>query len=227
MTSYLRNYLCAAIVSGLACWSVEGATPDERLSPAGAFNILAGVPDNFGMKAAQVHKVVAGNGSLYFLLSLGPSADDCVVLQTDLGGGYRNATKLAQGTVRDFDVDDHGNLYVLYGYPEDHTIVYNPAGDSIDDQASPGAMKIAFIKGLGVSHVQFDGRISSGKERRYLQARFSPLLTDATAPTRFRHLVLSNRQAVMVEGVTATFQVGELLSGTTHTAQVSSPYVDR
>lgn len=217
------------VVAAVACVPA-GVFAAEVIRPAGAFNITEAMPPELGMKDLQIHKLIARNGSLYFLVSAGPSADDGIVLQTDLYGGYKSAVRLGTGTVRDVDVDERGNTYVLFGYPEDRTVVYNTNGEKTDDQPSPGAMSLVFMKGRGLSHIYFDGHLTirSGNRSRRLSGELAfSRARESAAPTRLRHVAFPSHKLALVEGVSATMQILDGVAGTRKLISLTSPEIER
>lgn len=217
-----------AVVIGFALQPVS-AFNDQDLRPAGAFDIAKALPSHFELKSFQIHKFIARGGALHFVLSPGPAAEDCVYLTTDLYGGYKGAFRLAPGVVRDADVDDEGRVYVLFGHPEDRTVVYGQNGDGLHESPAPGAMKLHLMREAGLFYLYFDGRLTleSGKKHSRAVGQFTrPEIGDSAPAPLFRFLLSKNSKLLRLERITATMEVCDLLTGAYYSAPIVSPEIE-
>ena len=91
----------------------SGATADLK-APTSYFDIRGSLPESWNAAKASVHHFKAGPDGLYFCISSGPNTLNSIILKTGWSGNRQRVfTPPQDQTLMDFDVDGHGDLYVL------------------------------------------------------------------------------------------------------------------
>ena len=109
--------------------SRSGATPGLK-NPTSYFDIRGSLPDNLRGSKVEIHEFRAGPDGLYFCISPSPNTRNSIILETGWSGNRQNVFVPPQDQeVSDFDVGEHGNLYVLMnGSRKSSLLLYAPDG---------------------------------------------------------------------------------------------------
>ncbi len=204
-------------------WAVfigVGIVAAQPLTPAGTFDINKNLRAR-GMKSAlTVHQFVARQKHLYFVLSPGPTPESSTLVRTDLSGGIEQIISLDPGYLRNIDVDDKLNIFVLSSPPRGNDVLamYNPDGKRVDSQPAPPLSYRVLVVQDKIFFLLSDG---SAKLLRS---------TDPSVPFRtldmdvinLRCAVLPNYELATTDGVEADLQIASLDKGTVRIAPLSA-----
>ena len=204
------------------------ALGERRLRSAGSFNVADSLPREFRKETTQVHQFLCRSEALLFVLSDRSTAEDAILVRTDLYGRHIWARHLGAGTVLDMEADYDGKTYVALAGREDKTIVYDAAGEKVDEWSSRGVLKMLFSPRVGLVYAQHNGEVMQhgrSSERR-VAAKLTPPSTKPDEPRSYRHLAVGDQKVVRIEGTSAIMDVTDVVTGGTYQIEIVSPYVD-
>jgi hypothetical protein len=138
----------------------------------------------------------------------------------------KSSLSLGPGEVRDVDVDQNGIVYVLFAIPTDRLVIYQPDGKVADDRPAPATSRVTFMEGRGVQTVRSDGQVQDGVSKpAYGGIRFRTI-ENRSSPQQRLMQVATSRRLILIEGVSATLDTADPVTGSTTVLQVSTPEIE-
>ena len=194
--------------------------PIPTLRPAGTFDINKNLRARSVTNATTVHQFVAKQKHLYFVLSSGPTPESSTLVRTDLSGGIEQIIPLGPDYIRNIDVDDKLNIFVLSSPPETGTVlaIYNPDGKRVDSQPAPPLSYKVLVVQDKVFILLSDG---SAKLLRSPGSSV-PFRTLDMDVGNLRCAVLPNYELATTDGVEADLQIASLDKGTVRIAPLTA-----
>jgi hypothetical protein len=194
--------------------------PTQTLWPAGAFDINKNLRARGVTSAMTVHQLVAKQKHLYFVLSPGPTPESSTLVRTDLSGGIEQIIFLGPDYIRNIDVDDKLNIFVLSLPPKADTVLamYDTDGKRVYSLPAPALS----YKVMAVQDKVFN--LLSDGSAKLLRSPTStvPFRTLDMNVTNLRFVALPNYELATTDGVEADLQIASLDKGTVRIAPLSA-----
>jgi hypothetical protein len=214
--------ICIA-TTGIVSGQSSGPDPDKTiLQLAGTFDINKNFQAQGGTSKMFVRQLVARQKHLYFVLSPGPTGENCVLVRTDLSRDIEQKISLGAGYTKDVAVDENLNVFVLSEPLDGETILttYSPQGRLIASVPVPSRTFRVAAVGNEVFTLSDDGDASSinksGPPVRYRQG---------VNKTNLYLEVLPNRELASIDSVEADLQIADLDNGTVRIVSLWTPEI--